>query len=244
MNIKNRAELRVDWILEAMSHAEATRIFAANGVAGAGQLDAAALKEAWRRLARQWHPDRAGQGSTRKAQDINAAYDVLKVPGSAQHGWHQHRQSKPYQRGYERTREQEQGHAEWTREEERQAAEQTRARRAAAEQQRQANERQRQANERQRQANERQEERQEERQRADYQAGSRQRAQQTRQVHPDWTDGMQQTFDLMHSRFVAERCVFSPSGQAVSREEAEARWARQEHRFREALLNKARREPR
>jgi len=162
------------WILEAMSHAEATRIFAANGVAGAGQLDAAALKEAWRRLALQWHPDRAGQGSMRKAQDINAAYDVLKVPGSAQHGWHQHRQSKPYQRGYERTREQEQGHAEWTREEEqrradyqagsrqraqqtreeeRQAAEQTRARRAAAEQQRQANERQRQANERQRQAN-------------------------------------------------------------------------------------------
>jgi molecular chaperone DnaJ len=40
----------------------------------------AALRNAWRRLAAQWHPDRAGAGATQKFQQLSAAYEVLCDP--------------------------------------------------------------------------------------------------------------------------------------------------------------------
>ena len=48
------------------------------------RLDAKAgraeLRRAWRRLALQWHPDRAGEGATKTFQKIQAAYAVLSDP--------------------------------------------------------------------------------------------------------------------------------------------------------------------
>ena len=38
------------------------------------------LRRAWRRLALQWHPDRAGAGATTTFQKIQAAYAVLSDP--------------------------------------------------------------------------------------------------------------------------------------------------------------------
>ena len=40
----------------------------------------AELRRAWRRLALQWHPDRAGEGATATFQKIQAAYAVLSDP--------------------------------------------------------------------------------------------------------------------------------------------------------------------
>ena len=40
----------------------------------------AELRRAWRRLALQWHPDRAGSGATATFQKIQAAYAVLADP--------------------------------------------------------------------------------------------------------------------------------------------------------------------
>jgi DnaJ-class molecular chaperone len=45
--------------------------------AEAGEAD---LRRAWRRLARRWHPDRAGPGATATFQKILAAYTVLSDP--------------------------------------------------------------------------------------------------------------------------------------------------------------------
>jgi hypothetical protein len=42
--------------------------------------DGAALLAAWRRLALQWHPDRAGRDATATFQKILAAYTVLSDP--------------------------------------------------------------------------------------------------------------------------------------------------------------------
>jgi len=42
--------------------------------------DDAALRQAWRRLAAQWHPDRAGVAATGRFQQIAAAYEVLSDP--------------------------------------------------------------------------------------------------------------------------------------------------------------------
>jgi molecular chaperone DnaJ len=42
--------------------------------------DVAALRRAWRRLAQQWHPDRAGPGATATFQQLAAAYAVLSDP--------------------------------------------------------------------------------------------------------------------------------------------------------------------
>jgi hypothetical protein len=38
------------------------------------------LRNAWRRLAARWHPDRAGDEATARFQQISAAYDVLSDP--------------------------------------------------------------------------------------------------------------------------------------------------------------------
>lgn len=46
---------------------------------GAGRGE---LRRAWRRLALQWHPDRAGADSTATFQKIQAAYAVLSDPVS------------------------------------------------------------------------------------------------------------------------------------------------------------------
>lgn len=40
----------------------------------------AELRRAWRRLALQWHPDRAGEGATKTFQKLQAAYAVLSDP--------------------------------------------------------------------------------------------------------------------------------------------------------------------
>ena len=40
----------------------------------------AELRRAWRRLALQWHPDRAGTGATETFQKIQSAYAVLSDP--------------------------------------------------------------------------------------------------------------------------------------------------------------------
>jgi DnaJ-class molecular chaperone len=42
--------------------------------------DDVALREAWRRLAARWHPDRAGVGATATFQQLSAAYTVLSDP--------------------------------------------------------------------------------------------------------------------------------------------------------------------
>lgn len=44
--------------------------------------DAEGLRRAWRRLALQWHPDRAGPGATATFQKIFAAYTVLSDPAA------------------------------------------------------------------------------------------------------------------------------------------------------------------
>jgi molecular chaperone DnaJ len=46
------------------------------------EADDAELRRAWRRLALQWHPDRAGPTATATFQKILAAYSVLSDPGS------------------------------------------------------------------------------------------------------------------------------------------------------------------
>jgi len=38
------------------------------------------LRQVWRKLARQWHPDHAGPAATAKFQKISAAYEVLSDP--------------------------------------------------------------------------------------------------------------------------------------------------------------------
>jgi molecular chaperone DnaJ len=43
-------------------------------------VDDEGLRVAWRRLAAQWHPDRAGVGATEKFQQLSAAYTVLSDP--------------------------------------------------------------------------------------------------------------------------------------------------------------------
>src|SRR5687768_9656509 len=43
-------------------------------------VDAQGLRRAWRRLAAQWHPDRAGEAATLKFQQLAAAYEVLSQP--------------------------------------------------------------------------------------------------------------------------------------------------------------------
>ena len=45
--------------------------------AGAGDAE---LRNAWRKLAARWHPDRAGAGATQKFQQLSAAYEVLCDP--------------------------------------------------------------------------------------------------------------------------------------------------------------------
>jgi hypothetical protein len=42
--------------------------------------DGAELRRAWRRIALQWHPDRAGPGATAIFQKLSAAYRVLSDP--------------------------------------------------------------------------------------------------------------------------------------------------------------------
>src|SRR4051812_12981983 len=44
--------------------------------------DAAELRRAWRRLALQWHPDRAGAASTAIFQKLRAAYAVVSDPAA------------------------------------------------------------------------------------------------------------------------------------------------------------------
>jgi molecular chaperone DnaJ len=46
------------------------------------EADDAELRRAWRRLALQWHPDRAGPTATATFQKILTAYTVLSDPGS------------------------------------------------------------------------------------------------------------------------------------------------------------------
>ena len=53
----------------------------------------AELRRAWRRLALQWHPDRAGTGATPTFQKIQAAYAVLSDPISR--AAYDRRQSSP-----------------------------------------------------------------------------------------------------------------------------------------------------
>src|SRR5215218_5241066 len=38
------------------------------------------LRKAWRQLAAQWHPDRAGHAATVRFQQLSAAYTVLSDP--------------------------------------------------------------------------------------------------------------------------------------------------------------------
>ena len=52
--------------------------YALLGVAQAAGV--AELRRAWRRLALQWHPDRAGESATAVFQKIQAAYAVLSDP--------------------------------------------------------------------------------------------------------------------------------------------------------------------
>ena len=40
----------------------------------------AEIRRAWRRLARRWHPDRAGSRATKLFQKLSAAYEVLSDP--------------------------------------------------------------------------------------------------------------------------------------------------------------------
>jgi molecular chaperone DnaJ len=46
----------------------------------ARNASASTLRSAWRKLARQWHPDRAGAGATPAFQKLLAAYTVLADP--------------------------------------------------------------------------------------------------------------------------------------------------------------------
>jgi molecular chaperone DnaJ len=46
----------------------------------AASADEVELRRAWRRIARRWHPDRAGAGATATFQRISAAYLVLSDP--------------------------------------------------------------------------------------------------------------------------------------------------------------------
>lgn len=43
-------------------------------------VDDVELRRAWRRLAMEWHPDRAGPAATAKFQEMLAAYSVLSDP--------------------------------------------------------------------------------------------------------------------------------------------------------------------
>jgi hypothetical protein len=63
-------------IMERMTPDEAGRIFALQGVDVAGMSDAE-LKAAYRALAMKVHPDRGGD--VKIAQEVNAAYDLLKT---------------------------------------------------------------------------------------------------------------------------------------------------------------------
>jgi len=46
----------------------------------ASDADPATLRQAWRRLAERWHPDRAGPDTTFVFQKLSAAYEVLADP--------------------------------------------------------------------------------------------------------------------------------------------------------------------
>src|SRR3954471_23160769 len=43
-------------------------------------VDAEQLQQAWRKLARRWHPDHAGPDATAMFQKISAAYEVVSDP--------------------------------------------------------------------------------------------------------------------------------------------------------------------
>lgn len=64
-------------MLEMMTKREAVVIFQRQGVPEANRLSLKALTTVWRKLRIRHHPDKGG--STRIAQDINAAFDVLKL---------------------------------------------------------------------------------------------------------------------------------------------------------------------
>ena len=59
----------------------------------------AELRRAWRRLALQWHPDRAGSGATETFQKIQSAYAVLADPLSRAAYDRRHGAPRPERRG-------------------------------------------------------------------------------------------------------------------------------------------------
>lgn len=64
-------------LCEKMTAVDAVEIFAKHGVANALSLDKEALKQAWRKLNKQFHTDVSSAGKE-TIQNINAAYDILK----------------------------------------------------------------------------------------------------------------------------------------------------------------------
>src|SRR4051812_8881558 len=44
------------------------------------RIDAGQLRQVWRKLAHQWHPDHAGPEATAMFQRLSAAYEVLSDP--------------------------------------------------------------------------------------------------------------------------------------------------------------------
>jgi DnaJ-class molecular chaperone len=70
--------------------------------AGAGDED---LRRAWRKLALEWHPDRAGQDATLMFQRISVAYSVLSDPDAraAYDRWYDANTPKPRKQTVSRT---------------------------------------------------------------------------------------------------------------------------------------------
>lgn len=62
------------------------------------EADASQIKQAFRRLARRYHPDVAGHGSLARFQQISEAYQVLRDPQRRQQFDHQRRAHHPPQR--------------------------------------------------------------------------------------------------------------------------------------------------